>query len=169
MAATALPLALATSADAAPIARLSRDEIERGLDWRWQPPAIARLIAQADTTVLCAHRTGPRLAEVPGPLVGFGIMEFGDDRAHLLLLATAPGVRRQGLARRIVGWLEKSARTAGLAEIRLEVRCGNTGAQRFYDALGFERQHYLPGFYQGREAAYRMAKPLRAPPRGPSP
>lgn len=167
MNATTLPLALATSADAAQIARLSRDEIERGLGWRWQPPAIARLIAQADTTVLCARQTDPKLADRPGPLVGFGIMEFGDARAHLLLLATAPSVRRQGLARRIVGWLEKSARTAGLPEIRLEVRCGNTGAQRFYDALGFERQRYLPGFYQGREAAYRMAKALRAPPAVP--
>lgn len=161
MNATALPLALATPADAAAIARLSRDEVERGLGWRWQPPAIARLIAQADTTVLCARQSEP--AAAAGPLAGFGIMEFGDARAHLLLLATAPCVRRQGLARRIVGWLEKSARTAGLSEIRLEVRCGNTGAQRFYDALGFERQRYLPGFYQGREAAYRMAKALRAP------
>lgn len=163
MNATVLPLALATPADAGPIARLSRDEIERGLGWRWQPPAIARLIAQADTAVLCARHAAPTAADAPGPLVGFGIMEFGDARAHLLLLAVAPSVRRQGLARRILGWLEKSARTAGLREIRLEVRSGNTGAQRFYRALGFERQRYLPGFYRGREAAYGMAKALGPP------
>ena len=162
MNAAAPPLALATVADAADIARLSRDEIERGLPWRWQPAAVARLIAADNTVVLCARGVpgdGATDASEP-PLAGFGVMEFGEREAHLILLAVAPRLRRQGVARNILAWLEKSARTAGLTEIRLEVRAGNRGAQRFYAALGFRRRRYLPGFYQGVEAAYRYAKSL---------
>ena len=161
MNAAAPPLALATVADAAAIARLSRDEIERGLPWRWQPAAVARLIAADNTVVLCARGgTGDATDASEPPLAGFGVMEFGEREAHLILLAVEPRLRRQGVARNILAWLEKSARTAGLNEIRLEVRAGNRGAQRFYAALGFRRRRYLPGFYQGVEAAYRYAKAL---------
>ena len=169
MNAAAPPLALATTADAAAIARLSRDEIERGLPWRWQPAAVARLIAAENTVVLCARELAgdDALAEDEAPLAGFGVMEFGEREAHLVLLAVAPRRRRQGVARHILGWLEKSARTAGLSAIRLEVRAGNRGAQRFYAKLGYRRRRYMPGFYQGREAAYRMVKALADPTRGP--
>lgn len=155
-------LDLASREDAAPIARLSRDEIERGLGWRWQPPAIRRLIADPEVAVLCA-RCRVRSPSSPSAntlLGGFGIMEFGFDRAHLVLLAVEPKLRRRGLARRILRWLEKSARTAGVDEIRLEVRAGNTGARQFYEVEGFRRGGYLPGFYQGRESAYLMTKKL---------
>ena len=162
MNATEAPLGLATAADAGPIARMARDEIERGLGWRWQPPAIARLIAAENTTVLCARDAGDTPFKAAGQprLAGFGVMEFGEREAHLVLLAVSPGVRRQGLAKRLLAWLEKSARTAGLVEIQLEVRTRNRGAQRFYAAQGYERHGYLPGFYRGRESAYRMVKAL---------
>ena len=153
-------LDLANRNDAAVIARLSRDEIESGLDWRWRPPAIRRLIAAPEVAVLCARCrlvSATRSAELLG---GFGVMEFGLDRAHLVLLAVEPGLRRHGLGRRILRWLEKSARTAGIGEIDLEVRADNTGARRFYLVEGFSRGEYLPGYYQGRAAAYRMTKKL---------
>ena len=150
-------LALATADDAAPIARLSRDEIEHGLPWRWRPPAIRRLIASPETAVVCAR------CRVDGKdtLGGFGVMEFGLDRAHLVLLAVAPSVRRRGIAQRILRWLERSAVTAGISEVRLEVRASNRGARKFYTTQGYRRGDYLRGFYQGREAAYRMSKKLR--------
>ncbi len=153
-------LDLASSEDAAPIARLSRDEIERGLDWRWRPSAIRRLIAARDVAVLCARCRVASSAKTDEFLGGFGVMEFGLDRAHLVLLAVEPRLRRRGLARRMLHWLEKSARTAGIGEIDLEVRADNTGARQFYLVEGFRRGEYLPGYYQGREAAYRMRKRL---------
>ncbi len=154
----ATSLGLATVADAAVIARLSRDEIERGLSWRWRPAAIRHLINDPETTVLRARcRRG--VTTVVG---GFGIMEFGLERAHLILLAVAPRLRRQGLASGILHWLEGSAITAGIGEIRLEVRADNGGAQKFYIAEGFQRGGYMPGFYQDRVAAYRMTKKLPA-------
>ena len=153
-------LDLANSDDAASIARLSRDEIERGLDWRWRPPAIRRLIAAPEVAVLCARCRIESSAENLELLGGFGVMEFGLDRAHLVLLAVEPKLRRRGLARRMLRWLEKSARTAGIGEIDLEVRADNSGARRFYLVEGFSPGEYLPGYYQGLAAAYRMNKKL---------
>lgn len=153
-------LDLANGEDAASIARLSRDEIERGLDWRWQPPAIRRLIAAPEIAVLCARCRVASSAKTVQMLGGFGVMEFGVDRAHLVLLAVEPKLRRRGLARRMLRWLEKSAQIAGIGEIDLEVRADNTGARQFYRVEGFSRGEYLPGYYQGREAAYRMSKKL---------
>lgn len=153
-------LDLAHSEDAAPIARLSRDEIERGLDWRWQPPAIRRLIAAPEVAVLCARCRLTSAADSMELLGGFGVMEFGLERAHLVLLAVEPKLRRHGLGRRLLRWLEKSARTAGIGEIDLEVRADNTGARQFYVVEGFSRGEYLPGYYQGMAAAYRMTKKL---------
>ena len=153
-------LDLANSEDAASIARLSRDEIERGLDWRWRPPAIRRLIAAPEVAVVCARCRIASSTKDVELLGGFGVMEFGLDRAHLVLLAVEPGLRRCGLARRMLRWLEKSARTAGIGEIDLEVRADNTGARQFYLVEGFKRGEYLPGYYQGRLAAYRMNKRL---------
>ena len=153
-------LDLAHSEDAAPIARLSRDEIERGLDWRWRPPAIRRLISKPEVAVLCARcrlTSATRSTELLG---GFGVMEFGLERAHLVLLAVEPKLRRRGLGRRMLRWLEKSARIAGIGNIDLEVRADNTGARQFYVVEGFSRGEYLPGYYQGRVAAYRMTKKL---------
>lgn len=149
-------LELATPRDATAIARLSRNEIERGLPWRWRPNAIRRLIVDAETVVLCAR------CDIGGATVlgGFAAMEFSDERAHLVLLAVAPALRRQGLARALLRWLEKSARTWGAPEIRLEVRANNTGAHKFYAVEGYERGRYLRGFYQGIESAYRMRKKL---------
>ena len=157
-------LALAHGDDAASIARMSRDEIERGLDWRWRPAAIRRLITAPEVAVLCAKcRIETQVLAVGERnfLGGFGIMEYGLDRAHLVLLAVDPKLRRQGLARRLIRWLEKSARTAGISQVRLEVRADNTGARQFYVNEGFRLGDYIPGFYQGRASAYRMSKDLR--------
>ena len=153
-------LDLATGDDAATIARLSRDEIERGLDWRWRPPAIRRLIAAPEVAVLCARCRFAPSAKTTEFLGGFGVMEYGLDRAHLVLLAVEPKLRRRGLARRLLRWLEESAVTAGIGEIDLEVRADNNGARQFYLGEGFNRGEYLPGYYQGRLAAYRMNKKL---------
>ena len=56
-------------------------------------------------------------------------MEFDLESAHLNLLAVDPIFRRRGIARSLLSWLEKSAKTAGILEITLEVRTMNTGAQ----------------------------------------
>ena len=144
---------LGRMADAVAIAHLSRVQIEQGLSWRWTPARVLRELRNPDSVVICA-RLDQRLA-------GFAIMHFGWEEAHLLLLAADPAYRRIGVGRGLVEWLEKSARVAGIATVWLEVRAANNGAIAFYRRLGYRERQRLPGYYDGLEAAVRMARDVR--------
>jgi len=147
-----LTLKLAAPADAAPIAAMSRELIETGLPWSWTPERVARNLGQPETLVLTA-----RDAE---HLAGFAIMQFGEEHAHLSLLAVRPDCRRQGIARNMLQWLTESALTAGIAVIRLELRETNLGARRFYLAQGFAETLRVPRYYRGTETAVRMLREI---------
>ncbi|MCC6474486.1 MAG: GNAT family N-acetyltransferase [Burkholderiales bacterium] len=148
-------LRLARPGDAGVVAALSRDLIESGLGWSWSPERVARAMRDRNTVTLIASERGK--------LVAFGIMYFGDEHAHLSLLAVRPSHQRQGVGRRMLEWLLQSALTAGIASIHLELRAANHGARRFYRALGFVETAYIPGYYQGKEMALRMMRELRDP------
>jgi ribosomal-protein-alanine N-acetyltransferase len=152
MTSSELSLRLARPADAGSIANLSRDLIEYGLQWRWTPLRVEASIRAPNVNVLvaCAHKN----------IAGFAIMRYGDDDAHLDLLAVAPSCRRAGLGRQLIEWLEKCAVVAGIFSVNLEVRATNEEAQLFYNRLGYRALVHLPGYYQGIEAALRMRKDL---------
>jgi ribosomal protein S18 acetylase RimI-like enzyme len=156
---TAVRIRLAEPRDAQAIALMSRDLIETGLGWKYDAARVLRTLRQRETCVIAAGDGGA--------LAGFAIMEFGDERAHLVLLAVKPSQRRRGIGRRLVDWLLESARTAGIASVHLELRASNEAARRFYRALGFSETVLMPRYYGGREAALRMIRLLRAP--GPLP
>ena len=150
-------LGLATRADAPTLAAMSRDYVERGLAWRWRVPAIENLIASSDTVVLCARVP----TATDKAIVGFAIMQYTLEEAHLILLAVRPRVRRQGLARKLLVWLEQTADVAGIRKIQLEVRERNSGARSFYRKQGYKSGRSIPRYYDGVETAVRMAKRLR--------
>jgi len=150
-----ITLQFADSSDAAILAAMSRDLVEDGLGWRYRAQSVRKLIADPETVTLVA-RIGEAMA-------GFGIMKFGDERAHLVLLAVRPVFQRRGIARRIIHWLVESAATAGVASIHVELRAQNTGAYALYRAIGFAETLRLPGYYSGRETAICMMRLLRAP------
>ena len=151
-----LSLQPATSADALPIAQMSRELIEAGLPWTWTPERVARNIGRHETLVLTARET-ERLA-------GFAIMQFGDERAHLSLLAVRPDCQRQGVGGRMLEWLTQSALTAGIASIHLELRETNLDARRFYLSQGFAETLRIPRYYSGAETAVRMLREIRVKP-----
>jgi ribosomal protein S18 acetylase RimI-like enzyme len=148
-----LTLKLAAPADAVSIAAMSRELIEAGLPWTWTPERVARNLRHPETLVLTA-RDGKRLA-------GFAIMQFGEERAHLSLLAVSPDCQRQGVARRMLEWLIQSALTAGIASVHLELREANLGARGFYLRQGFAETVRIPGYYRGVETAVRMLREIR--------
>lgn len=147
-----LTLRLARMADAPTIGRLSRDLIEYGLRWRWTPRRIEASIRAPNVNVLvaCVHQN----------IAGFAIMRYGDDDAHLDLLAVAPPYRRLGIGRQLVEWLEECAIVAGIFNIALEVRERNDEARLFYEQMGYRPLVQLRGYYQGIEAAIRMGRDL---------
>lgn len=146
-------LKLARLRDAQPIARMSRDLVEHGLPWAWTARRVAAHMRGRDSNVLAAWNTGE--------LIGFAIMQFYAERAHLNLLAVQPAARRLGIGRRLVEWQEQVARAGGIPVVNLEVRANNPGAQAFYRRLGYRQIKHLPGYYNGREAAIRMSHDLR--------
>jgi len=159
MTAHAITVRLAQPRDAHAIALMSRDLVESGLGWKYDAARVLRAMRDPDTLAPVAC-DGGRIA-------GFAFMEFGEERAHLVLLAVRPAQRRLGIGRRLLDWLVESARTAGIASLHLELRAGNEAAQRFYRAMGFDETIVVPGYYRGREAALRMIRVLRSP--GPLP
>lgn len=145
-------LQLARLQDAAAIASMSHRFIETGLEPSWTTARVERAIRHPDSTVLSA-RTGRDLA-------GFAIMQFGDATAHLNLLAVAAGLRRSGIGRSLMTWLEDSACVAGTFVVRLECRASNHTAVRFYRALGYRETGIATRYYQGQEDAVRMERDL---------
>jgi ribosomal-protein-alanine N-acetyltransferase len=147
-------LRLARFADADRIALMSRELIEVGLSgWSWDPQRVGRAIRARNTMVV--------VVEVGSHLIGFGILQFGDTRAHLSLLAVDAAYQRCGIARQMLNWLEEAALVAGIETINLELRAINGAAQNFYRALGFKEMGYVPGYYHGVETALRMARDIR--------
>jgi ribosomal-protein-alanine N-acetyltransferase len=152
------PIRLATSKDAALIAEMSRDYVEHGLGWSWTAPRVLAAVNNQATNVAVA-----------GELSGFGIMHYGDDSAHLALLAVRPALQRRGLGTLLLEWLEKPARVAGIECIRLEARADNPSAIAFYRRQGYREAARIAGYYRGTVDAVRLEKrldlALHVPPR----
>jgi ribosomal-protein-alanine N-acetyltransferase len=145
-----ISIRFATRADALAVAEMSRDLIESGLGWSWTKERVMRSLRHPDTNAIVAIRDAHR--------VGFGIMKYGEDEAHLLLLAVDPAHARLGIGRTMLEWLERSAQVAGLGRVTLEARASNVGAHAFYRSLGYAAAQMLPGYYNGRETSVRMVK-----------
>jgi len=152
MSSSQFALTLAKIRDAAEIARLSRTLIEQDLAWSWKPQRVAASIRSPGANVV--------VARADHGVAGFGIMRYGDDEAHLDLLAVAPSFRGAGLGRRLLEWLERPALLGGIGAVILEVRERNRDARAFYERLGYRMLGRLDGYYQGRESAIRMKREL---------
>jgi len=147
-------ITLAAVADVLPIAQLSRDSIEQGLSWSWTPRRVMRSLKDDTTNVVVARRAGQ--------LGGFAIMKYGEDEAHLLLLAVRPSQRRQGLGSALLRWLETTVRVAGIASVSLEARADNRSARDFYAVHGYAVIGRRDGYYEGVEDAVRLHKQFRS-------
>jgi hypothetical protein len=75
-------LGLARRGDAREIAEMSRDLIEFGLTWSWTPARVQHFISGPESSVIVARRDRH--------IAAFAIMHFGDEVAHLNLLAVSP-------------------------------------------------------------------------------
>ena len=141
--------------DAQALAIMSRDLIEAGLGWTYRKERLLALIGDADTVAVVARHGRQR--------VGFAVMTFDDQRAHLTLLAVYPTCQRRGIGQRLVEWLLESCKVAGVSSVDVELRADNRAAYRLYCKLGFKEMSRIAGYYSGRETAIRMLRVLRTP------
>lgn len=144
----------ASPSDAGAIADLSRRLIEHGLPWTWRPGRVARAMASADTNVAVVREHDE--------LVGFGIMKYGDEDAHLVLFAVRAWRQRQGVGRSILAWLEACAAVAGSSCIRVEARRDNVAARSFYNELGYHEVRIKRRMYGGIADGVHLEKWLRS-------
>ena len=159
---TTCEIKLATPQDAALMARMSKNYIERGLRWRWRTPQIRRKIAAPDTVVLAAEVNVGGVQLIGGFAVMDFVMDAERDKAILNLLAVHPKIRRMGVGGKLLSWLHKSAVVAGCEYVELQVRADNQDARRFYRDFGYQDEALLPGYYDGKVSAYQMKLRLHA-------
>ena len=143
---------LAKRGDAVRIAEMSRDIIESGLGWSWTPTRVAREIHEKNSNVI--------VTLAGKEVIGFAVMRYLDGEARLNLFGVHPDHRRKGVGTRMLKWLEKTALINGNSVVYLEARSGNQEARKFYRAHGYREIQRLPGYYEGRESAIRMARDL---------
>lgn len=154
-----MELRLAQPADVREIAQLARREVERGLDWTWDDARVASELQDPDS--LCVVAPTFSDANEEDGIAGFCITAFGDDDAHILLIAVARDAQRRGIGTQLLQWQLTCARTAGVARVCLELRAGNARAKKFYETHGFHVVRRVRHYYQGREDALRMVLTLR--------
>lgn len=152
-------LELARATDASRLAAMSHSLIEAGLRPTWTASRIGWHIRNPDSVVLTA-KAGAVSFGAPA-IIGFAIMRYAEDIAHLNLLAVEPAHRRRGVARQLIRWLEETAATAGTFVIGLELRASNESALQFYKKLGYRELERVSGYYQGVEPAIRMSRDVR--------
>lgn len=84
-------------------------------------------------------------------IIGFGIVDFVADWAHVMNMCVAPEFRRQGLGRRLLLHLLGVASQRGFRRAWLEVRVTNRPAILLYTRLGFRTRRIRKGYYRTRE------------------
>jgi len=144
---------LATLSEAADIAAMSRDYIERGLPWTWTEERVAQSIRDPETNVVVAGEHGA--------IIGFGIMFYASDDAHLLLFAVRRAHQRRGVGSAILRWLEDVARAAGAKRIRVECTRENAAGRNFYCEHGYHELDIAKKYYRGLKDGVRLEKWLR--------
>lgn len=149
---TSEEIRLAKFGEAKRIAEMSRLHIEHGLGWSWTPERVIREMKSKRSNVVVVVEGAK--------VIGFAIMNYGDEEARVNLFAVDPEHRRRGVGTCLIRWLEETALVNGNGVVYLEARSGNVAAIKFYESVGYRVIQRNPGYYRGREAAVRMAHDL---------
>ena len=99
-------------------------------------------------------------------VIGYGILSFAANEAHVLKLVVAPSKQRQGHGQKLLQHLLDIAKMNGAEEIFLEVRQSNVIAQELYKKfnfveIGIRKDYYVDGKDgEIKEDALTFAMPL---------
>ena len=107
--------------------------------------ALASQIESGARTVLVAREGAA------GPIVGSGQLAFesrrnGRHRAEVCKVMVLPTHRRRGIAARLMGELERSARERSIRLLFLDTSEGPGGARSFYETLGYTYAGGIPDY-----------------------
>lgn len=114
-------------------------------------PWVAEAVLQAPLTFETAlPMTMESITKAAGEkaVLGMLVLWMILDEAHIATLAVHPQMRRQGIARLILQTALIGAAREGASTAFLEVRAGNTGAQKLYEGFGFKLAGRRPHYYK---------------------
>jgi len=82
-------------------------------------------------------------------VVGYGVLSYAVNEAHILQLAIAPEKQRQGLGEKLLHHLLDQAKIKGAEEAFLEVRESNLAARALYQKYNFVEVGIRKDYYEG--------------------
>lgn len=91
-----------------------------------------------------------------GAIEGFSLLRTVADESELLLIAVAPGARRNGVGASLVRHFIEHGRQSGARRLHLEVRDGNP-AIGMYRGFGFAIEGRRPQYYRGTDGSLHDA------------
>lgn len=150
---TALRLLPARAAHAPAVAQLVRLATPEPQHARWDAARIARRIRSPNSALV--------LAVAGRYLTGAAVIDLLSEEAQISLLAVHPHYRRIGIGSALLGWLEKTAATAGLFTSQLKLEASNGAGRAFCFAHHYRERGRLPAFYADGTAAVRLMRDLR--------
>jgi ribosomal protein S18 acetylase RimI-like enzyme len=132
---------------------------------RLDPPSRA-LSVTADQVLQKMATAGVVVAVLDDTIVGCAYYERRQDGLYLGQLAVLPVYRRQGIARRVIAYVEARARQFHLPRVRLGVRLALTPLLAYYERMGYRVHSY--GTHEGyAEPTYAiLEKDLNSPDAG---
>lgn len=101
--------------------------------------------------------------ELDGVLIGYALVSYVLDEAHLLNICIDPSLKRKGYGRRLLQFIITKALERRSTVFFLEVRESNHSAIELYCSEGFNEVGVRPNYYpakQGREDAVLMTMEL---------
>jgi ribosomal-protein-alanine N-acetyltransferase len=118
---------------------------------------VASLLRDPDSTSL--------LAKLGDTVVGFIIAvtyEVGSDGvSHILTVNVAPGARRRGVGRQLIGALESRVAEKGAVACWLEVAPENVAARELYREVGYAEVGRVKNYYRSGGDCFIMKKQFR--------
>jgi GNAT superfamily N-acetyltransferase len=84
---------------------------------------------------------GMTVFERAGEVVGYTIVRWLPDAAHVMHVAVAPEARRSGVGRALMEHARARVRVRGLREWHLNVKVGNAPARALYESLAMQPLH----------------------------
>jgi ribosomal-protein-alanine N-acetyltransferase len=88
-----------------------------------------------------------KVAAFEGNIIGYICVTFRAHESHILNLAVHPDFKRRGVATILVDGTIRELKKRGCVFMHLKVRVSNTGAQKFYELLGFKVESIRKKYY----------------------
>ncbi len=145
MTGTRIEIRSLVAADVAAMSQLHRSGFVSG----WSAAALGDLVSSPHTLAPGAFdedQGAPRLT-------GFALVSVVADEAEVLTLVVDPGLRRRGIARRLLEQVIVSAIASGASRLVLDVSQANTAARALYGDFTFREVARRPGYYRSRGGA----------------